>query len=118
MTINMFKQLCTKILINEGLNDWTIRYNTGGGLCVFSCKEIWMDAENKMNLSLFLHEVAHALCPEEEYLEFYKIDKTGHFSIWGDHFTALVKRYMCAKSDKIEHNMSITEMLTGKKNEF
>lgn len=89
-----FKDTCNKILINEGLIDWRIKYGTGGGLCVENHNEIWMNEANKMDLALFLHEVAHALCPKEKYPDFYKIDKTGHFSIWGDCFTSLVRKYM------------------------
>ena len=40
-----------EILKNEGLNDWTITFNTGGGLCVYSLKEIWL---NRFNASSIL----------------------------------------------------------------
>jgi len=81
-----------KILYDEGLSDWTIKWNTGGGLCVYSKKEIWMDNDRE-NIALFLHEIAHALCPKEV-CGICWVDDTGHNSIWADKFTRLVKKYL------------------------
>ena len=80
-----------EILKNEGLNDWTITFNTGGGLCVYSLKEIWLN-EYPSNMALFLHEVAHALGSPKTNKKMG--DETGHHSIWGDKYTSLVKKYM------------------------
>lgn len=81
------------ILKEEGLEDWKIVFNTGGGLCLYKHKEIWMDKEFN-DIALFLHEVAHALTPDEKIPFIFRGDKTGHHVIWGDTYTRLVKKYM------------------------
>lgn len=80
------------ILENEGLRGWDIKFDTGGGLCVHNHKQIWLD-EYPSSLTLFLHEVAHALVSDPETNETMG-DKTGHHSIWGDKYTELVKKYI------------------------
>lgn len=81
-----------KILELEGLDGWLIRWDTGGGLCVKSEKKIWMGSD-KGDIALFLHEVAHALCPKEKCGICWS-DNTGHNAIWGDCFTSLVRKYV------------------------
>ena len=84
-------KLLRGILKKENLDDWKIKWNTGGGLCVYEHKEIWLGKKRNC-VALFLHEVAHAICPKET-----RRDKTGHTAIWGNTFTRLVKKYMEAK---------------------
>ena len=82
------------ILDSEGLKNWKIKWNTGGGLCVYNHNEIWMGKEQgRLSMALFLHEVAHALCPKDK-CGICWTDDTGHNVIWGDCFTKLVKKYM------------------------
>lgn len=78
------------ILIEEGLSDWKMKFNTGGGLCLYDLKEIWLD-KYPSSLALFLHEVAHAHISKKTNEQMN--DKTGHHSIWGDEYTRLVKKY-------------------------
>ena len=59
------KKVYRKILIEEGLGDWTIKFNTGGGLCLHSSKQIWLD-KYPSTIALFLHEVAHAFFTKKE----------------------------------------------------
>lgn len=97
-----------KILQIEGISDWKIRWNTGSGLCCYERKEIWM-GDDLTDIALFLHEVAHALCPKEAcgncWVDIDKRSKCfvshngGHNAIWGDCFTKLVKKYMILKGD-------------------
>ena len=87
MTTQTIKEKIEKefeeILREEGLLDWKIKIiQSGGGLCEREKKEIWLDEKN-FNLPFFLHEVAHALTPEERF----------HGAIWGDRFTALIRKY-------------------------
>ena len=73
----------TNILKEEGHEDWTVKeINSGGGLCVFKTKEIWLDSKyyNKSTV-WFLHELAH-------------IKYSSHDSMWANHFTRLVYKYM------------------------
>ena len=81
-----------EILEMEGLGDWIVRWNTAGGLCLHRKKEIWMGS-NKNDIALFLHEVAHALCPKEKCGICWS-DNSGHNAIWGDCFTNLIRKYM------------------------
>lgn len=99
-----------QILKNEGLSDWKIKWNTGGGLCVYKHKEIWLS--DKPDLALFLHEVAHALCPKEicgecwvDITKCWKAHNNGHNAIWGDKFTNLVGKYMWSL-DELEEKES------------
>jgi len=90
-------ELYRYILKTEGLKDWRLKLHTGSdGLCVDSRKEIWCGDDN---LALFLHEVAHALVPHDEFAEWYEKDQTGHFAIWGDRFTTLIRKYMMLKDN-------------------
>jgi len=92
------------ILKSEGLCEWEIRWNTGGGLCRYETKEIWLGKENDNAMALALHEIAHALCPKEKcgkcwvnlnkQAECFRSHNNGHNAIWGDCFTRLVKKYM------------------------
>lgn len=94
-----------KILKLEGLRGWKMRWDTGGGLCNYNNKEIWMGPK-KYSAPLFLHEVAHALCPKEVCGNCWvNIDKcwrshnNGHNAIWGDCYTGLVKKYLLHKEE-------------------
>ena len=85
----------------EGLKDWKVRWNTGGGLCNYNVNEIWLGGKSQFPFSLFLHEVAHALCPKEKckgcWVDINKCwaaHNNGHNVIWGDCYTGLVKKYM------------------------
>ena len=72
-----------EILQIEGLQDWKIKkIYSGGGLCLHSQKEIWLDKKN-WNIPFLLHEIAHA-----------KLSKTHHHdAIWGDLYTQLIIKY-------------------------
>ena len=85
-----------KILKDEGLSAWKIRWNTGGGLCRYEAKEIWL-GEKHNSMALFLHEVAHALCPKEKCGICWVETNNGHNAIWRDCFTNLVEKYMVEK---------------------
>jgi hypothetical protein len=102
-----------QILKNEGLEDWNIKWNTGGGLCVYAHKEIWI-GERGNSMALFLHEVAHALCPKEKCGECWVETNNGHNAIWGDTFTALVKKYLThiPRQDECPHckGLSMSEV--------
>lgn len=86
--MNKIEEWYYTILDKEGLSGWKIKWNTGGGLCVYNHKEIWMDKKRNDDFSLFLHEVAHALAGVRE-----DWDKTGHDAIFADTYTRLVKKY-------------------------
>ena len=110
ITTNLYKQ----ILKTEGLKGWEIEWHTGGGLCNYNNKTIYL-AEVEYSLALFLHEVAHALCPMEKcggcwvnITKCWKAHNNGHNAIWGDYFTALVKQY--TKLD----SFSMKELKTAK----
>lgn len=75
-----------QILANERLKSWKIVWETGGGLCLYEKKEIWM-GDDKDDIALFLHEVAHAKCKD-------KGPKHWHDVFWADKFTNLVRKYM------------------------
>lgn len=77
------------ILSAEGLGDWTVKeIHSGGGLTVFKTKEIWLDTKYLNNIFWFLHEVAHILYPNHE-------------SMWGNHFTRLLDKYIKADSSGV-----------------
>lgn len=78
-----------QILTNERLKSWKIRWDTGGGLCVYEKKEIWMGSDRN-DIVLFLHEIAHAKRPDKGY-------NSWHDVFWGDKFTNLVRKYMQAR---------------------
>lgn len=80
------KDFGERILKKEKLGAWKIVYSSGGGLCQHSSKTIFCLPNDK---ALLLHEIAHALTPDE-----IKQDKTGHTAIWGDLFTGLVRKYL------------------------
>lgn len=82
-----------QILAKERLKSWKIRWDTGGGLCVYEKKEIWMGS-NREDIALFLHEVAHAKCPKKVCGSCWVDSNTGHNAIWGDKFTNLIRKYM------------------------
>lgn len=64
------------------LPDWKLKIiHSGGGLCVRSKKEIWID-ESHLTVPFLLHEIAHGLLPDDR-----------HNAIWGDKFTALCEKY-------------------------
>lgn len=90
-----FKNWCKHVLGKEGLTDWKVKYNTGGGLCLRNHKEIWMDKLESKNYALFLHEIAHAILTPE--IDEKMKDKTGHHSIFADKFTSLARKYMVPK---------------------
>jgi hypothetical protein len=79
------------VLELEGLSDWTYKITSGGGLCLYDKKELWILPDN---FALFLHEVAHALCPKEKCGICWVETNNGHNAIWGDTFTNLVNKYM------------------------
>ena len=81
---NQFIQEAVEILKKEGLNDWSVKISSSGGLCQKGIKKIICLPNDK---ALFLHEVAHALTPISK-------DKTGHDAFWGDCFTELVRKYL------------------------
>ena len=87
------------ILAREGREGWKIKWNTGGGMCNYKSKEIWM-GKRKRNISLFLHEVAHALCTKETCGTLWVECNNGHNVAWGDCYTKLVKKYMIIKDYK------------------
>jgi hypothetical protein len=93
----MTNELFNKILRDEGLEDWTYKFNTGGGLCLRNHKQIWLGKEEN-SLTLFLHEVAHALTTDDKIPEIFRgSDSTGHHVIWGCKFHNLVEKYMKEK---------------------
>ena len=61
----LLKEKYRYILKENGLKDWRIKWNTGGGLCSYGRKEIWLGKIENSG-ALFLHEVAHALCNKEK----------------------------------------------------
>ena len=64
-----------------GYPDWKIKYiESGGGLCCYKSKEIWIDCNNYYKEGLFVHEVAH-------------IEHSRHDVFWADHYTKLVGEY-------------------------
>lgn len=70
------------VLDHLGLTDWVVKkILSGGGLCVYSCKEIWWDPE--FGWGGFLHEVAHALLPKNQ----------GHNVHYADKLTWLFNTY-------------------------
>jgi len=74
-----------EILVKEGLKDWKIRkIYSGGGVCIHSIKEIWID-EKHWNLAFLLHEIAHAVLPKKHL--------PWHDVIWGDKYTELCEKY-------------------------
>ena len=81
-----------QILEQENLKGWKVIISTGGALCMHSKKTIFLSP--RQGMAMFLHEVAHALISKKVNKEMNDI--TGHHSIWGDKFTALVKKYMIA----------------------
>ena len=95
-----------EILKTEGLVDWTYKITSGGGLCLYDKKELWVLSNN---FALFLHEVAHALCPKEKCGVCWVETNNGHNAIWGDTFTSLVKKYMVEKQLQAKY-MSVEEV--------
>ena len=79
-----------KILLKEGLKDWKIRkIYSGGGLCLHSIKQIWIDDEH-WNAAFLLHEIAHALLPK----------KSRHDVIWADKYTMLCEKYLVPQREE------------------
>lgn len=78
-----------EILTKYGLPDWKVKFHTGGGLCVYEHKEIWLS--DSFDLALILHEISHALCPQHLTEPLWMHDKTGHNALWADKFTDLVR---------------------------
>ena len=75
-------QLFCEILKEEGYEDWSIKeIKSGGGLCVFKTKQIWLDTKYLDNIFWFLHEVAHIRYPNHE-------------NEWGNYFTRLLVKYV------------------------
>ena len=75
-----------QVLSKEGLSDWKVIYKVDG-YC-WSSKKIIQTIEG--DFSVFLHEVAHALCTKI-------YDGDQHHGIWGSHYTKLVRKYMVPK---------------------
>ena len=72
------------------MEDWKIKkIHSGGGLCLHSIKEIWIDRKH-WNLPFLLHEVAHALLLQEHW----------HDWVWGNKYTMLCEKYLTIKEQK------------------
>ena len=73
---NILNELC--------LNEWCIKViESGGGLCVWDQKEIWLDKAH-LNVPFLLHEATHALLGKR---------KNDHDAIWADEYTGLMELY-------------------------
>lgn len=82
----------SEILEAERLLGWkVVIINSGGGLCNFKSRELWIDEKYKNGLSMFLHEVAHAMRGK---------NAKQHDVFWGDLYTSLVYKYMDGKEAK------------------
>lgn len=74
------------VLEQEGLSDWTIKWENGdGGLCLRENKIILIGRESSP--AMVLHEIAHAKTPNSDGIH-------AHDVFWGDEFTRLVAKYM------------------------
>ena len=76
------------VLLNEGIEDWCI-VQAEDGYCWLSKKIIQLP--NDASDSLFLHEVAHALCPDPEP---YGEGQHYHGSTWASKYGELVEKYL------------------------
>ncbi len=69
------------ILQRQGYFDWKLKIiQSGGGLCNYEAKEIWLD-ESHLNPAFLLHEIAH-------------IKYHDHNFRWADHYTKLMEDYL------------------------
>ena len=78
------------VLRTEGLTHWII-VDAQDGYCWYQQKKI---QRIRGDFSLFLHEVAHALCESLLDDPLWNQDKTGHHARWADTYTRLVRIYM------------------------
>jgi len=82
----MNKVFGENILKKYGLKDWKLAWiKSGGGLCIWDLKEIWIDEKYKHNPAMILHEIAHALTPDSPR------GTTLHSYEWACEYTRLVK---------------------------
>lgn len=80
LSIGQAQQLIDLILGKE----WKLKIiNSGGGLCVYKTKEIWIDSSH-INMPFILHEITHAITKEDK----------KHSSIWADKYTELLELYL------------------------
>ena len=78
---NKFGDILSKELGDFG---WRIKWSKDNhsAVCLWETKQIVIG--KKATLTLFLHELAHALSPKD----------TKHGAVWGDLFTTLVLKYI------------------------
>jgi hypothetical protein len=90
--VSDWRQYGKSILYAEGLPDWEIHLTEAGPYCWIEQKRI--DIPAHATLSLFLHEVAHALHPEPEG------ERKNHYhgGQWAHKFGELIDKYMEMKS--------------------
>jgi hypothetical protein len=87
------KDIIRNLLDLNGHHDWNYRIiNSGGGLCVHSKKQIWIDEEFRHDPAFILHEIAH-------------IRHRGHDSLWGDHYTRMMTSYVRSLEDAIQQTL-------------
>ena len=84
----MKKTKAREIIKKEGLSDWKLIITNSGSCCWYEDKQIWID-NRQLNISMVLHEIAHALLPKEE---------RNHTVLWADKYTELVEKYCKLKS--------------------
>lgn len=89
----MDRKKIEKIMKAEGLSDWKLKITNSGSCCWCDNKQIWID-ERQLNISMVLHEIAHALLSGRE-------DRT-HNYVFADKYTELVEKYCQLKLDEKE----------------
>jgi hypothetical protein len=93
------------VLDGEGLSDWQVELSTAGGYCWMNQKLIQLNQHSDQPIAGFLHEVAHALHPEYEYIcNVCKIGHHYHGGGWADTFGRLVNKYMTPKTHIVEQS--------------
>lgn len=82
------------ILKNEGYSGWDVRkIASGGGLCIHSRLEIWLEETNIDSVPRILHEVAHIKYPD-------------HSTEWADYYTALMDKYYKMDIERYKEEIS------------
>lgn len=90
-----------KVMKAEGLSDWKLKITNSGSCCWYGDRQIWID-NRQLNISMVLHEIAHALLPEKE---------RNHTVSWADKYTELVEKYCELKPDKYLNEKEIEKIL-------
>jgi hypothetical protein len=81
-----------QVLTKEKLNDWTVKL-AADGHCWRETKVLQINRDTQSNPSGFLHEVAHALCPEPEG----PMKNHYHGGQWATEYGRLVDKYLTHK---------------------